>query len=50
MSMKRALVQQKNQMINTRTEHTWEVKAVTILEIRVSINDNRYLLVVQDYF
>jgi len=30
--------------------HPWQMIAVDILEVPLSVNDNRYLLVVQDYY
>ena len=41
---------QKASMINTPIGRPWEMIAVDILEVPISLNNNRYLLVIQDYF
>ena len=41
---------QRAPLTNVPVERPWEMIAVDILEVPISSNNNRYLLVVQDYF
>ena len=46
----KAPMPQRSPLINTPIGRPWEMVAVDILEVPTSRNNNRYLLVVQDYF
>ena len=37
-------------MVNIPIGHPWEMIAIDVLEVPLSSNNNRYLLVIQDYF
>ena len=41
---------QRAPMTQTPIGRPWEMIAVDVLEVQVSSNNNRYLLVIQDYF